>query len=108
VQLRPVSLYFDTELKRRPDIVANLFSDQYAQFFCHDADECLNPLWKLVHYGMKSHDVVTRFLDYQRRKRIYVDEKIEDWFTDAIDKTSVLIERLSRLFLLSLATTIDA
>ncbi|MEA2238333.1 MAG: hypothetical protein QOC81_3057 [Thermoanaerobaculia bacterium] len=70
----------DARLRNRPDIVAGLFSEAHAEFFCGSDRWRLDDPWMHVHWGEPRHTSLRRFVDRHRRKAIYVSEEEEERF----------------------------
>jgi hypothetical protein len=83
----------DTRLRNRPDIVAGLFSDAHAEFFCGADRWRLDDPWTRVQWGEPRHASLRRFLDRHARKTIYISKQEEDGFESRLRAFPVVIVR---------------
>jgi hypothetical protein len=84
--------YFDTRLRRLPDVVAGLFSDAHAELFC-SAGEWRDDPWVRIRRDVSRFPAVGRFLDRFDAGLIYVPKKIAQWFDDASLRSPALLIR---------------
>ena len=81
--------YINSLLKKRPDIVADLFSDKHAKFFC-DIDH--NQKWNQdLFVPVKEDDQrFKNFYECHKNGKLYIDEDYEQSITEALNKSSVI------------------
>lgn len=81
-------------LKRLPDIVTDIFSEAYAEFFCSEKTWQSGPWSRITsEINEQRHQVIHRFLELHNKKRIYLDAEVQDWFTGQIYNEKVLLLR---------------
>jgi len=82
----------DSHLKRLPDLVAGLFSGLYAEHFC-GRDNWRDDPWVRLQRGHARFLSINRFLERHDRNTIYVAERHERLFLEALDRGSAVALR---------------
>ena len=85
--------WFDVRLKRRPDIVAGLFSPSYAEHFCPIAKDWGQAPWVRVERDNPRHIGVRRFLELDSRGAVQLDADLKTQFTEQLSQSPVLVIR---------------
>jgi len=84
---------FDSWLKKRPDIVADLFSDRHAHNFC-DPDLAWNQdLFVPLRKGASGDPRLKLYFDYRNCGKLYLDPDYEQAITDALENFNVILLR---------------
>jgi len=79
-------------LKRKPDIVASLFSDRHVEIFC-DLDEWNPDLFKAMREGASSDLRLRRYFERRKTTRLYLDQRYEQEITDVLEQFNVVLIR---------------
>jgi uncharacterized protein YoaH (UPF0181 family) len=82
----------DSWLKRRPDIVAGVFSDRHAQAFC-DIDEWNPDLFKPLREGASGDPRLRRYFERRSTGRLYLDQRYEQEITEALERSHIVLLR---------------
>ena len=85
--------YLDERLRRLPDVVSDLFSDQAAERFC-DLEDWNSDLFRPVAAG-SGERAIARYLEKKAAGQIYVAAKLAEDFTEKLERNgSLLIQGL--------------
>jgi DNA polymerase III delta prime subunit/uncharacterized protein YoaH (UPF0181 family) len=79
-------------LKRKPDIVADLFSDRHAQVFC-DLDGWNADLFKPLREDASGDLRLRRYFERRRMARLYLDQRYEQEITEALERSHIILLR---------------
>lgn len=81
--------YLDEQLKKRPDIVADLFSDQAAEQFC-GLDDWNEDLFRPVRPN-SGDPSINRYLEKKEAREIYLDAGVNEAFTQKLERHHALL-----------------
>jgi hypothetical protein len=85
--------YLDDQLRKSPDIVADLFSDRIAQAFCDDLDDWQPDLFWPVKEGAPQPRRLKRYYERRKTSCLYLDPDYQKRFDEVLDRNRVLLIR---------------
>lgn len=83
--------FFDARLRNLPDVVADLFSDQAAEWFC-GLEDWNEDLFRPVRAGV-GEPAVTRYLEKKVAGQLYLDPHLGEEFTRRLENYNSLLIR---------------
>ena len=83
----------DSKLRLLPDLVAGLFSDSCAEYFCSKDNWRDDDPWTRLHNGATRFRGVDRFLNRHTSDAIYVTDSHKEQFLAALDQGSLVVLR---------------
>lgn len=83
----------ESRLRDRPDIVAGVFSDRYAENFCGPDRWRLDDPWTRVQWGEARHLSIRRFLERHRRDAIALARQEHERFVELLEESPVMAIR---------------
>lgn len=81
--------FFDAKLRNLPDVVADLFSDQAAEWFC-GLEDWNEDLFRPARFGV-GEPTVTRYLEKKEAGQIYLDPRLSEEFTRILESYDSLL-----------------
>ena len=83
--------FIDAKLRNLPDVVADLFSDQAAEWFC-GLEDWNADLFRPVQFG-SGEPTVNRYLEKKAAGQIYLDARVSEEFTRRLESYDSLLIR---------------